>query len=287
LAEAAGNRSVSVVLKADIRDYVTKMDAASKATKDFATQTGKVSGSASTATKNLGTSAKSASGDLDKATKSTKDFGTAAGKTATDADKAAKSTKSVGDSASTIGIGMAAAGAAIAVGVGAAVKAFADFDKEMSNVRAVSGATADDMVRLKDAALEAGAATKFSASEAATAEAELVKAGISVKDVLGGALDGALVDLAAAGNLDLANAATISANAMNIFSLEGKDVGHIADVLAAGANKSAADVDQLGQALAAVRPRRRADGPQPRGDDSASWRRSRTTGSRVPTRARR
>ena len=143
---------------------------------------------------------------------------------------------------------MAVAGAAIAAGVGLAVKAFADFDKEMSNVRAVSGATAGEMLQLRDAALQAGAATKFSASQAAEAEAELVKAGISVQDVLGGGLDGAL-SLAAAGNLDLAKAATISANAMNIFSLKGADVSHIADVLAAGANKSAADVDQLGQAL--------------------------------------
>ena len=77
---AQAERSVSVVLKADIRDYTSKMDAASKATKDFAAQTGKVSGSAATSTKNLGTSAKSASGDLDKAAKSAKGFGTAAGK---------------------------------------------------------------------------------------------------------------------------------------------------------------------------------------------------------------
>src|SRR5690606_28547563 len=80
------------------------------------------------------------------------------------------------------------------------------------------------------------------------AQAELVKAGVSVSDVLGGALTGSL-SLAAAGQLDLADAATISAQAMNVFGLGGDQVAHIADVLAAGANKSAADVGQLGDAL--------------------------------------
>lgn len=148
-----------------------------------------------------------------------------------------------------VGKGMVVVGAAIAAGVGVAVKAYADFDKEMSNVRAVSGANAAEMKRLSSAALEAGAATAFSASEAARATAELAKVGLSTKDILGGALRGAL-DLAAAGSLDLASAAEIAGQTMKIFKLEGKDVPRIADALAAGANKSAADVTDLSQALA-------------------------------------
>ena len=147
-----------------------------------------------------------------------------------------------------LGVGIGAAGAAIALGLGKAVSAAADFDKEMSAVAAVSGAGAAEMLRLRDAALEAGKATKFSATQSAQAQAELAKAGIATADILGGALSGAL-SLAAAGNLDLANAATVAAQAMNVFKLEGSDVGHVADVLAAGANKSAADVGQLGDAL--------------------------------------
>jgi TP901 family phage tail tape measure protein len=140
------------------------------------------------------------------------------------------------------------AGAAL-IGIGvASVAAAANFDKSMSNVEAVSGATADEMDRLRQAALDAGAATVFSASEAADAQAELAKAGISTADILSGALTGSL-DLAAAGGLDLAEAATVAAQAMNTFGLRGRDVGRIADTLAAGANKSAADVSQLGQAL--------------------------------------
>jgi TP901 family phage tail tape measure protein len=147
-----------------------------------------------------------------------------------------------------VGKTMLITGGVIGAGVGLAVKSFADFDKEMSQVRAVSGASSSEMEKLSAAALQAGADTKFSATEAAQATGELAKVGISTSDILGGALTGSL-DLAAAGNLDLADAATISGQAMKLFGLQGKDVGHIADVLAAGANKSAADVTDLAQAL--------------------------------------
>ena len=139
-------------------------------------------------------------------------------------------------------------GAALLALPAAAVAVNLAFDKQMSGVQAVTGATADEMERLREAAIRAGQATAFSATDAATAEAELAKAGIQTADIVGGALSGSL-SLAAAGQLDLADAATISAQAMNTFGLAGRDVNHIADVLSAGANKSAADVGQLGDAL--------------------------------------
>lgn len=147
-------------------------------------------------------------------------------------------------------LGTAAGVSAIGIGAigGAAVKASIDFNKSMSGVSAVAGATAAELDLLREAALQAGADTAFSASEAAQAQGELVRAGVSVSDVLGGALAGAL-GLAAAGQLDLANAAEISAQALNIFDLAGSETTRVADVLAAGANKSAADVAQLGDAL--------------------------------------
>lgn len=147
----------------------------------------------------------------------------------------------VADQAAAMGIGLAAA-------FGGVVAVTAQFDKQMSEVGAVSGATAGELNELRAAALEAGKATSFSATEAAKAQAELAKAGLDSSQILGGALTGAL-DLAAAGTLDLAEAADIAAKTMNVFQLEGKDVGHIADVLAAAANKSATDVHEMGEAL--------------------------------------
>lgn len=157
---------------------------------------------------------------------------------------AQESAKAIGD----VGAKVSVAGGAMLAGFGVAVTAAAGFEKQMSGVKAVSNASAGEMKKLSDAALKAGADTVFSASEAAEAEAELAKVGISTSEILGGALTGSL-SLAAAGQLDLAQAATISGQAMKIFDLHGKDVAHIADVLAAGANKSAADVGQLGDAL--------------------------------------
>ena len=51
----------------------------------------------------------------------------------------------------------------------------------MNQVKAVSGATADEMLRLKDLALEMGSTTKFSAKEAADAMGFLAMAGLSVE----------------------------------------------------------------------------------------------------------
>jgi TP901 family phage tail tape measure protein len=142
----------------------------------------------------------------------------------------------------------AAVGTAMITGFAIAAASAAKFDKALSNVRAVTGASSADMAKLRSAALEAGKSTSYTATEAANAEAELARAGVSVADITGGALKGSLA-LAASGQIDLAESATLAAQAMNTFGLHGKDVTHIADVLSAGANKSAADVHGLGMAL--------------------------------------
>jgi TP901 family phage tail tape measure protein len=142
----------------------------------------------------------------------------------------------------------AAVGTAMITGFAVAAASAAKFDKALSNVRAVTGASSAEMAKLRAAALDAGKTTSYTATEAADAEAELARAGVKVADITGGALKGSLA-LAASGQLDLAEAATVSAQAMNTFGLKGKDVTHIADVLSAGANKSASDVHGLGMSL--------------------------------------
>ena len=128
----------------------------------------------------------------------------------------------------------------------------------MSGVAPVANAPSAELDQLREAALKAGADTVFSATEAAQAQSELVKAGVSVADdVMGGALAGSL-DLAAAGQLDLANAATISAQAMNLFGLGGATCP-TSRCARRRANKSAADVGTLAMrsARAASWPHRR------------------------------
>jgi TP901 family phage tail tape measure protein len=149
---------------------------------------------------------------------------------------------------STVGTQALILGGGLVAGFGLAAHAAMDFEQQLSNLQGVSGATSGEMGKLRQQALDAGAATVFSASQAVEAQSELAKAGVSTADILGGALTGAL-NLASAGSLSLADAATIAANAMTTFHLRGADVTDVADTLAAGANKSAANVDGMSQSL--------------------------------------
>lgn len=139
-------------------------------------------------------------------------------------------------------------GGALLAGVGIAVKAFMDFDVAMSEVQASTHETTANMDLLRDAAINAGADTAFSAKEAAKGIDELAKAGVSTKDILGGGLTGAL-SLAAAGSLGVGEAAEIAASALTQFKLSGDQVPHLADLLAAGAGKAQGSVADLGAAL--------------------------------------
>src|SRR5262245_6239769 len=138
--------------------------------------------------------------------------------------------------------GAAIAGvAALGAGLVESVSKAADFEKQMSAISAVSGATAEEMQALTDTALQLGKETSFSAQEAAQGIEEMVKAGVSVQDVMGGGARAAL-DLAAAGAVSVADAAEIASNAMNVFSLKGSDMADVADVIGGAANASAISV---------------------------------------------
>lgn len=141
-----------------------------------------------------------------------------------------------------------AMGLAMVAVAGIAVARFADFDAAMSNVAATGDDARGSLDELRDAALDAGQRTVYSATEAAGAIEELAKAGVAAEDILGGGLDGAL-DLAAAGSIEVADAAEIAATAMTQFGLSGQDVTHVADLLAAGAGKAQGGVAEMGAAL--------------------------------------
>lgn len=161
------------------------------------------------------------------------------------ADKSAAKTKTGFDLA---GKGALIMGGAIAGGMAMAISKSMEFEKSMSAVKAATGAAAGTLGELRDAAMKAGADTQYSATEAADAITEMSKAGVSAKDIMGGGLKGAL-SLAAAGQLEVADAAGIASVAMTQFNLSGEDLPHVADLLAAGAGKAMGSVDDLGQAL--------------------------------------
>lgn len=165
-------------------------------------------------------------------------FNTTLGATESSANKALGAIKTMAKGTA-IGVG---------VGLGYAVKKAADFEQQMDSLGSVSGATGREMERFRKQAMKAGADTKFSALDAAKAQTELAKGGASVAQIAKGGLKSALA-LAAAGELDLALAAETSANAMNLFGLEGKQAMKVADMLATAANATTADVEDFSMAL--------------------------------------
>lgn len=138
--------------------------------------------------------------------------------------------------------GFAALGAAAVAGIGAAIKVGMDFEQQMDAVQSVSGATAAEMGRLGQAAMGMGAAWGQSAAEVGRGMEELAKAGVSTRDIMGGAAE-AVTTLAAAGGVDLAEAAEVAATSMKVFGLEGRDMAHVADMVAGAANASVIGVN--------------------------------------------
>jgi TP901 family phage tail tape measure protein len=153
----------------------------------------------------------------------------------------------------TMGGGLVVFGGVVAGVAGMAVRKFAEFDQAMSNVEAATREGAGGMNALRQAALDAGATTIFTATESANAIDEMARAGMSTADILAGGLAGGL-DLAAAGGIGVAEASGIMATALTQFNLKGSQATHVADTLAAGAGKAMGTVSDLGKALEYVGP---------------------------------
>lgn len=131
---------------------------------------------------------------------------------------------------------------------GAATSVAANFDDAMSQVQGALGGASADMDGLRNLALQLGADTVFSATESAQAMVELAKGGLTEAQIKGGAL-AASMDLAAAGQLNLADAAATTVQMMGSFGLGAGDATRIANALAGAANASSADVSDLTQAM--------------------------------------
>lgn len=178
----------------------------------------------------------------------TSNFTAGMAKVSGESQKAATTMEAAGGKTKLITTGVAAAGvAATALGV-AAIKMAADFDASMSTVQANTGASADEMNQLRQAAIDAGADTIYSATESADAINELGKAGLSTSDILSGGLSGAL-NLAASDGMAVGDAAELMATTLKQFNLTGAESTQVADALAAGAGKAVGSAHDLGLAL--------------------------------------
>mgnify|MGYP000963952509 CR=1 FL=1 len=138
-------------------------------------------------------------------------------------------------------------------GVGAAaVKTSMDFGAQMSKVQAISGATGNDLNKLREQAIKLGADTAFSATEAAEGQENLASAGFKTNEILE-AMPG-MLNLAAAGNVDIATASDIAGSSLRGFGMEAGQATHVADVLAKTAADTNAGITDTGEAMKYIAP---------------------------------
>lgn len=134
----------------------------------------------------------------------------------------------------------------------AALKTTADFDAGMSEVKAISGATGTEFKQLETKAIQMGAKTKYSATQASQAFKYMAMAGWDTNDMLSG-ISG-VMNLAAASGEDLATTSDIVTDALTAFGLSAKDSSHFADILAQASSRSNTNVGLMGETFKYVAP---------------------------------
>src|SRR5690625_3377167 len=167
--------------------------------------------------------------DFQNASKSVQDF-------VSKNDKSFESMRKVGKAAM-------AGGLAIGAGLGFAVKTAATFEAAMSEVGAISGASAKDMKLLEATAREWGATTSFSATEAAEGLKYMALAGWDTQQMMDGI--GPILHLAEAGAIDLGRASDLVTDSMSALGIETKDLEGYLDKVAQTSRKSNTDIDAL------------------------------------------
>lgn len=137
-------------------------------------------------------------------------------------------------------------------GVSNAIRTFVSFDKNISKVAAISGATGVELGKLRKLAQDLGESTEKTASQVAELEIELAKLGFTSEQIID-ATD-AILDLSTAADSDLAQAAKVAASTVRGFGKEAKDTRQVTDVMALSFSRSALDLSKFETAMAIVAP---------------------------------
>jgi len=154
---------------------------------------------------------------------------------------------------------------AIVVAVGALTSAFvaagrkgAEFEKALSGLEAVSGATEKEMAALSDQAKNLGSTTAFTASQVLQLQTELAKLGFTTADIKNSTP--AILDLAASLEIDLASAAEFAGSVVRSFGLTTEETQRVVDVMAKSTASSALNFSALQESLKVAAPTARAVG---------------------------
>lgn len=134
--------------------------------------------------------------------------------------------------------------------IGDSIQTGMNFDTAMSQVAATMGTTVDQIQNLQEFAQEMGATTAFSANQAAEALNFMALAGYSSEQAMQ-ALPNVL-NLAAAGSIDLARASDMVTDAQSALGLQFEELDTFVDQLAKTASTTNTSVEQLGDAILTV-----------------------------------
>ncbi len=126
------------------------------------------------------------------------------------------------------------------------------FEDQMAKVRAVTNATKEDFVMLREEALRLGGSTRYTATESAEALENLTRNGLSAADATD-VLEQTL-HLAQANVIELGEAADITTNMLNSFHLEVSDATRVADVMSKTSASSATNISLLNEAMKNTAP---------------------------------
>lgn len=143
-----------------------------------------------------------------------------------------------------VALGTAAAATGVAY---SSMKTAASFEQQMSKVGAISGASATELERLNAEAQHLGKTTVFTATQAGEGMEYLALAGWKTNNIIT-AMPG-MLNLAAAGSLDLGRAADITSDTMQAFGMSADKATHAADVYAYAQANANTNVEQMGEAL--------------------------------------
>lgn len=156
--------------------------------------------------------------------------------------------QNIGSQVTRVGGALAALGAPMLAFGGAGLQAAADFDTAMSQMELFGGLAGEQLEAVRQQALQLGADTMFSATDAANAMLALVKAGQQTETAMSNA--GLALQLAAVGGMNMENAANILATSIAQFNLDPIDESaNVVDALASAANASLADIADIADAL--------------------------------------
>ena len=144
----------------------------------------------------------------------------------------------------------AAATAAVGAFTASSVKTGMEFDKSMSQVAATMGKTVDEVQDLRAFAQEMGATTAFSATQAAEALNFMALAGYDAETSM--AMLPNVLNLAAAGTMELQDASDMVTDAQSALGLTLEQTAAMVDQMAAASSKSNTNVAQLGEAILTV-----------------------------------